>query len=378
MGEPRATGTGYAVAMLDWLKSASGPAPRKGMPSPRLDEQEFKRRFRAQFPDPAFDALAAELDKIAEAAWDAYLHSRKAPHTRKAGAEFADPDYDLAVDWIAARDAIRAAQQVHDDRAGPNRFLLMNCSSRSEHTCPGEMSKSFRLAQIAREILIESGEVEVLDLSRLASEYGRHIHPCKACFSTAAALCHWPCSCYPNYSLGQTHDWMNEIYPMWVRAHGVMIVTPVNWYQVSSPLKLMMDRLVCADGGNPDPTLTHGKDAAKAKELELAGWDYPRHLAGRLFAVVVHGDVEGAENVRRSISDWLRFMHLCPAGLSAELDRYIGYWKPYATSHDDLDADTALQDEVRNAARTLAEGVKANRAGAFIAAGQNLTPPRQK
>ena len=43
---------------------------------------------------------------------------------------------------------------------------------------------------------------------------------------------------------------MNEIYPMWVAAHGIMIVTPVNWYQVSSPLKLMMDRLVCADGGS--------------------------------------------------------------------------------------------------------------------------------
>ena len=79
---------------------------------------------------------------------------------------------------------------------------------------------------------------------------------------------------------------------MWVAAHGIMIVTPVNWYQVSSPLKLMMDRLVCADGGNPDPTRTSGKDAKKAKQLELAGWDYPRHLAGRLFAVVVHGDAE--------------------------------------------------------------------------------------
>jgi hypothetical protein len=29
-----------------------------------------------------------------------------------------------------------------------------------------------------------------------------------------AALCHWPCSCYPNYSLGQVDDWMNDIYPM--------------------------------------------------------------------------------------------------------------------------------------------------------------------
>jgi multimeric flavodoxin WrbA len=365
--------------MVDGSKNGKAPEPRKGMPSPRLDEAEFKRRFRAQFPDPAFDALCVELDKIAEAAWDAYRNSRKAPRTRKAGPDYADPDYELSIDWIAAREAVQAAQWQHEDAGGPNRILLINCSSRSEHTCPGEMSKSFRLAEIAREVFTASGAVvEFLDLSRLASEYGRHIYPCKACFSTAAALCHWPCSCYPNYSLGQTQDWMNDIYPMWVAAHGIMIVTPVNWYQVSSPLKLMMDRLVCADGGNPDPTSTHGKDAMQAKALELAGWDYPRHLDGRLFAVVVHGDVEGAENVRRSISDWLCFMHLCPAGPKAELDRYIGYWKPYATSHEELDADQAMQEEVRNAARALAEGVSAKRSGRMVTVGEALAEPRQK
>ncbi len=353
--------------------------PRKGMPSPRLNEGEFRKRFLAQFQDRAFDSLAGELDSIATAAWDAYSHSRKAPRTRKAGAEFADPDYDLAVDWLAARAAIADAQRRHDDRSKPA-ILLINCSSRSEHTCPGEMSKSYRLVEIAREVFAAAPSVaiELLDLSRLASEYGRHIYPCKACFSTAAALCHWPCSCYPNYSLGQTQDWMNEIYPMWVAAHGIMIITPVNWYQVSSPLKLMMDRLVCADGGNPDPTRTQGKNAELAKRIELEGWDYPRHLAGRLFSVVVHGDVEGVENVRRSISDWLCFMQLRPAGPMAELDRYIGYWKPYATSHADLDADSAIQEEVRNAARTLLEAVRAKLEGKLVTVGEDLREPRQK
>jgi multimeric flavodoxin WrbA len=349
------------------------------MPSPQLDEAEFRRRFLSRFIDPAFDPLSQELEEIAAAAWDAYSNHRKAPRTQKAGLGYADPDYDLAIDWLNAKAAVAAAQTRHDDANGPCRVLLINCSSRSEHTCPGEMSKSYRLAEIAREELqIEGVSVELLDLSRLASEYGREIHPCKACFSTAAALCHWPCSCYPNYSLGQVHDWMNDIYPMWVEAHGVMIITPVNWYQVSSPLKLMMDRLVCADGGNPDPTLTHGKDARKAKEVELAGWDYPKHLEGRVFSVVVHGDVEGAENVRRSVSDWLRFMDLAPAGVNAELDRYIGYWKPYATSHEELDADQAIQEEVRNAARTLVEAAKANHAGKLLMAGRDLKAPRQK
>jgi len=313
--------------MFEWLKERRVPQPRTGMPSPRLGEGAFKKRFLSQFQDDNFTELRHELDKIAQAAWDAYAHSRKSPRTRKAGPQFADPEYELAEDWIAAHEAIEAARRRHENKQLPPRILLINCSSRSEHTCPGEMSKSYRLLRIASDLFAAAAvETEILDLSRLASEYGRNIHPCKACFSTSPALCHWPCSCYPNYSLGQTQDWMNEIYPMWVAAHGIMIVTPVNWYQVSSPLKLMMDRMVCADGGNADPTRTHGKDALRAKELELAGWDYQRHLAGRLFSVVVHGDVEGAADVRRAISDWLCFMHLCPAGPAAELDRYIGYW----------------------------------------------------
>jgi len=42
------------------------------------------------------------------------------------------------------------------------------------------------------------------------------------------------------------------------------------------------------DGGNPDPTTTHGKDAEKAKALELRGWDYPKHLDKRVYGLVVH------------------------------------------------------------------------------------------
>ncbi|WP_426036746.1 isoprenylcysteine carboxylmethyltransferase family protein [Cypionkella sp. TWP1-2-1b2] len=147
---------------------------------------------------------------------------------------------------------------------------------------------------------------------------------------------------------------------------------------LSSPIKLMMDRLVCADGGNPDPTLTDGKDAALAKQIELDGWSYPRHLSGRSFSVIVHGDVSGAADVRRSVSDWLRFMKLTPAGAASEVDRYIGYWEPYATSHQAFDDDKAMQDEVRNAARSLAEAVAQKWFGACAEPGETLTEPRRK
>jgi multimeric flavodoxin WrbA len=171
---------------------------------------------------------------------------------------------------------------------------------------------------------------------------------------------------------------MNDIYPMWVAAHGVLIVTPVHWYQSPTPLKAMIDRLVCADGGNPDPTSTHGKEADEAKALELAGWPYPRHLAGRLFSIVVHGDSEGAENLRRSLADWMTSMHLQSAGATGEVDRYIGYYQPYATSHEELDRDMAIQTETRNASRTLAEAIVAQRAGRLVEAGMRIDDPRSK
>jgi multimeric flavodoxin WrbA len=138
----------------------------------------------------------------------------------------------------------------------------------------------------------------------------------------------------------------------------------------------MMDRLVCADGGNPDPTSTRGKDPQKAKTMELDGWPYPRHLAGRVFSVVVHGDTAGAETLRRSLVDWLSDMDLVPA-VDASLDRYIGYYEPYATSHDALDRDTAVQQEVRRAAAILCECVRLARSGQ-LARPARPTDPRPK
>jgi multimeric flavodoxin WrbA len=352
---------------------------RKGQGNVKLSRQEFERRFRERFYDPAFEQVAGELDRIADVAWKAYDEYRKSPRTRLAGDEFANPEVKLPIEWLAAREAIHAAQRSHDDAASPSRVLLISGADRHDQTCPGEMSKTFRLAQLAREEFEHAGTAcDLLDLGVLAAEYGRQILPCKGCVSTAMPLCHWPCSCYPNHAMGQVNDWMHEIYPRWVGAHGVMIVTPVYWYQAPSALKLMMDRLVCADGGNPDPTTTHGKKPEEAKALELQGWHYPRHLAGRVFSVVVHGDAEGADTLRRSIVDWLQDMRLVGASPDALLDRYIGYYEPYATSHDALDRDTAVQQEVRNAARILAAAVTLARAGRLPKPDEGIVHPRPK
>lgn len=352
---------------------------RKGQAPPTHSRAEFGERFRRAFVDPAFRAEQDALGRVEAIAWSAYEENRKAPVTRKAGPGFADPDYDTSVEWLQTRERLLAAAARQGEAATVSRVLLVCGAPRNDGSCPGEMSKTYRLTGIATETLRKAGiETDLLDLSLVTSDYRRHIHPCKGCVSTAMPLCHWPCSCYPNHALGQTHDWMAEIYERWTAAHGILIVTPVHWYQVPSVLKLMIDRLVCADGGNPDVSSTSGKNVDQAKALEMAGWPYPKHLAGRAYGLVVHGDVAGIEGVRRALSDWLDWMGLIDAGAKARLDRFIGYYEPYATSHDALDRDQGVQEEVRNVAQALVEAVGELRAGRLSAPGADLASPRPK
>src|SRR3569623_1425201 len=353
--------------------------PRKGQALDMMSREEFRLRFRHNYLGPSYDGLRDAIAQIEEVAWDNYINEKKSPLTEKAGEGFAAPEFELSVEWLAMRKRLLAAEARQKEASTRSRILLICGSDRNDGTCPGEMSKTWRLTQIAREALAPFDiDTDVLDLSRMISDYDRHIHPCKGCVATAMPLCHWPCSCYPNHALHQVNDWMGEIYEKWVAAHGIIILTPENWYHAQRAMKLIIDRLVCADGGNPDPTSTAGKDPDKAKALELKGWPYPKHLAGRAYGLAVHGDVAGIEGSRRALSDWLDWMGLIDAGPQARLDRFIGYYQSYALSHETLDRDEAIQEEVRNVARAVAEAVKQLRAGRLSAPDAKLARPRPK
>lgn len=353
------------------IRTGQAPAP--------LTRAQFQERFHLRFYDPAFDGEREALVRLEAIAWDALQAGRKAPITRPAGRGFADPNYALSQQWLDTRQRLKAAQKVWADGATTSRVLLVCGSARNDGSCPGEMSKTWRLTELAQRVIERAGmHADVLDLSLVTSEYGRAIHPCKGCVSSAMPLCHWPCSCYPNHALNQADDWMAEIYERWVAAHAVILLAPTYWYQSPSPLKLMIDRLVCADGGNPDPTTTHGKHVAEAKHIEQQGWDYPKHLAGRAYGVVVHGDVAGVEVHRRNLTDWLEWMGLIDAGAAAKLDRHIGYYGPYYNSHEALDHDKAVQQEARNVARSVVQAVKALRAGELSQPDKRVKWPRTK
>ena len=352
---------------------------RTGQVSAPMSRTVFHERFMQRYYDPAYAVESEAISRLEDIAWLAHQEGRKAPITQAAGRGFADPTYEVSVQWLETRKRLRLAQKRWAERSTPSRVLLICGSARNDGSCPGEMSKTWRLTELARKV-VQAGNVEadVLDLSLVTSEYGRTIHPCKGCASTAMPLCHWPCSCYPNHAMDQADDWMAEIYERWVAAHAVIILAPTYWYQSPSPLKLMIDRLVSADGGNPDPTSTHGKKAAEAKSIEQKGWAFPKHVAGRAYGVVVHGDVAGVEAHRRNLTDWLEWMGLIDAGAAAKLDRYIGYYEPYYNSHDTLDKDLAVQHEVQNVAQAVVQAVKLLRAGDLSQPDKKVVWPRPK
>jgi hypothetical protein len=75
---------------------------------------------------------------------------------------------------------------------------------------------------------------------------------------------------------------------------------------------------------------------------------------------------------------WLTAMGLVQAGTAGVVDTYIGYYRPYATSHEELDRDTAVQEEVRNVARAVVNAVADLRAGKLSRPDAGLERPRPK
>src|SRR5215216_2535428 len=96
---------------------------RKGQVTDLISRDEFSKRFRQEFYDPAFRAHDAAIAAMEKIAWEAYSEGRKAPITEKAGPEFADPNYDLSVQWRETRDKIRAADERRRDPSTPSRVL---------------------------------------------------------------------------------------------------------------------------------------------------------------------------------------------------------------------------------------------------------------
>ena len=179
----------------------------------------------------------------------------------------------------------------------PLRVLIISGSERRQYNCPGVDSKSRTLMLRMADRLPQDWEIDMEDLGNV---YARaRIQSCNACVSTSMALCVWPCNCYePNSNLEADLMWNLDLYARLDLADAWAIIGPVNWYAPSSNLKLMFDRLVCMNGGNPKEDLIEHKDPEKAMALEHSPeWEELslNHLEGRTAAFFCYGDGGGDE-----------------------------------------------------------------------------------
>jgi len=180
----------------------------------------------------------------------------------------------------------------------PFRVLLVSGSQRRQYNCPGVDSKSRTLMLRMMERLPQEWEIDVEDLGNV---YGRaRIQSCNACASTSMALCVWPCNCYEKDNKAEPDlMWNLDLYARLDLADAWAFIAPINWYGPPSNLKLMFDRLVCMNGGNPREELIDHKNPEKAMELERSpGWKElsRNHLEGRTAGFFCYGD-EGADEM---------------------------------------------------------------------------------
>ena len=179
----------------------------------------------------------------------------------------------------------------------PFRMLILSGSGRRQYNCPGVDSKSRTLMFRMADRLPDEWEIDLEDLGNV---YARsRIQSCNACVSTSMALCVWPCNCYERGSKAEPDlMWDLDLYSRLDLADAWAIIGPVNWYAPSSNLKLMFDRLVCMNGGNPDEATIDHKNPEKAQALEhSAEWEQlsQNHLEGRTAAFFCYGDGGGDE-----------------------------------------------------------------------------------
>jgi NADPH-dependent FMN reductase len=179
----------------------------------------------------------------------------------------------------------------------PFRVLIISGSDRRQYNCPGVDAKSRTLMLRMTARLPQEWEIDYEDLGNVWAR--ARIQSCNACVSTSMALCVFPCNCYEkNSKLEPDLMWDLDMYARLDLADAWAIIGPVNWYAPTSNLKLMFDRLVCMNGGNPREELIEHKNAELAMELEhQPEWEElsVNHLEGRTAAFFCYGDGGGDE-----------------------------------------------------------------------------------
>ena len=90
------------------------------------------------------------------------------------------------------------------------------------------------------------------------------IEHCRACYSTVNTQCHFYCTCYPK-GTPRADDMSNILYDKLLSADAIIFATPINNFNVSTLMKIFVDRCISLDGSLPPAN----RQAPKSKELNI-------------------------------------------------------------------------------------------------------------
>lgn len=182
------------------------------------------------------------------------------------------------------------------------KVVLVVGSARNAECCPNEKSKTHKVADFLKNKFSDRVMFEVVDLSVKCD--GINVLPCKACTSTSAFHCHWPCDCYSKKSDPKDFMHQQEVYRKLEECDGFFVLTPINWSSCSSVVKSFFDRLVCAsltvtvEDANDLFGEGEVKNSKKTREAEKSGKHngmLKNHLEGKRAGFFAHGNEGGAD-----------------------------------------------------------------------------------
>ena len=186
-------------------------------------------------------------------------------------------------------------------KSGPLQVLGISGSARSEFDTPAENSNSeFLLNEALKKAEILGAKTELVALR----DYD--IRPCKCCYSTTNAQCHFYCSCYPK-GTPAGDDMSNIMYDKILGADIIIFATPVNNFKIASHMSLFLDRCISLDGSltpadpvtpkNKELNIKHTKFIELMADPEIPGSGFLRRFVGKTAGVITTGHEEGASMV---------------------------------------------------------------------------------
>lgn len=208
------------------------------------------------------------------------------------------------------------------ENKGKKTVVLVMGSARNSDCCPAEKSKTEKIADFIRKEFSDRVRFEMVDLSVKCD--GVNVQPCKACTSTSAFHCHWPCDCYSKKSEPKDLMHREDVYKKLEECDGLFVLTPINWSSCSSVLKSFFDRLVCASLSitSEEAVEIFGeediKNSKKTRQAEQSGkynGMLKNHLEGLVAGFFAQGN-EGGSDYREFAKNKTKLLPVVPESLS--------------------------------------------------------------